>query len=68
MFGNESTPQEDFTGFTVDIVKRLKKMLDFDYHFIVLESGGSGNLKNGKWDGLVGALIDQVLIVQNTRP
>ena len=58
---NESNPsQEDFKGFSVDIVRELAKKMDFEYKFVVLEKGGSGSKKDGKWNGLVGALINKV--------
>ena len=58
---NKSNPsQDDFKGFSVDIVKKLAKKMEFEYKFVVLEKGGSGSKKDGKWNGLVGALINKV--------
>ena len=60
-FVNESESSKDgFEGFAIDIVRELAKRMDFDYTFKVLESGGSGSKKDGKWNGFVGSLIEKV--------
>ena len=41
-------------------MRELAKRMDFDYTFKVLESGGSGSKKDGKWNGFVGSLIEKV--------
>ena len=52
---------ERFEGFTIDLLQRVSKDLQFKYHIIV----SPGNLygqqdKNGEWNGMVGSIMARV--------
>ena len=58
---------ERFEGFTIDLLQRVSKDLQFKYHIIV----SPGNLygqqgKNGEWNGMVGSIMARVIYIFTT--
>ena len=52
---------ERFEGFTIDLLQRVSKDLQFKYNIIVSPGNLYGQLdKNGDWNGMVGAIKAKV--------
>lgn len=51
-----------YEGFAIDLIHELSLLEKFNYTFIIREdkSNGSKNNRTGKWDGMIGDLIDKV--------
>lgn len=51
-----------YEGFAIDLIHELSKIEKFNYTFIIREdkSNGSKNETTGKWDGMIGDVIDGV--------
>ena len=49
-----------FTGYAIDLLNTLAEQLQFDYTIYIVEDGkyGSYNENTGKWNGVVGDLIE----------
>lgn len=51
-----------YEGFTIDLIDKLSEILGFNYEFEV--ENNYGKLRDdGTWEGMAGALIDEVRIV-----
>ncbi|TRY76305.1 hypothetical protein TCAL_06372 [Tigriopus californicus] len=52
---------EQFEGYSVDLVDAISKILGFNYSFRLVEDGkhGSYNKDTGTWNGMVGELLSQ---------
>ncbi|XP_076361370.1 ionotropic receptor 25a-like [Tachypleus tridentatus] len=49
--------EEGYTGFCIEILKELQRLLDFDYELVIPEDGYYGIIEvDGRWNGLVGQL------------
>lgn len=57
LYGNDQ-----YEGFAVDIIKELAAIRGFNYTFLVREDmkNGEQDAKTGKWNGIIGDLIDGV--------
>merc|ERR1719410_2589432 len=51
--------EEKYEGFCVDLVKELSKEVKFKYEFYLVEGGGYGSFKNGRWTGMIRELRTQ---------
>jgi len=51
--------EEKYEGFCVDLIKALAKEVQFKYKFYLVEGGGYGSFKNGKWTGMIADLRSQ---------
>merc|ERR1719412_2287737 len=51
--------EEKYEGFCVDLVKELSKEVKFKYEFYLVEGGGYGSFKNGRWTGMIADLRAQ---------
>ncbi|CAG9865359.1 unnamed protein product [Phyllotreta striolata] len=51
---------ERYEGFGIDVIDELSRLLGFNYTLIEQEDGSYGvmNKTTGKWDGMMGAIID----------
>ena len=56
-----------FKGFCIDLLKEIAKVLKFDYTIKLVDDGkyGAPVGPNGEWNGMVGELIDMVLVFSN---
>ena len=56
-----------FKGFCIDLLKEIVKVLKFDYTIKLVDDGkyGAPVGPNGEWNGMVGELIDKVLVFSN---
>jgi len=56
-----------FKGFCIDLLKEIVKVLKFDYTIKLVDDGkyGAPVGPNGEWNGMVGELIDMVLVFSN---
>lgn len=61
LFGNDR-----YEGYCVDVIEKLAKMLGFNYTFTVQEDGANGNFNKAtnKWNGMIGEIVDGVVIIQ----
>ena len=60
---NESLPVEKrFTGFCIDIVRKLASpdYMNFNYTIQIQSGTGGVNENTSRWNGIIGDLIDQV--------
>jgi len=51
--------EEKYEGFCVDLIKELAKEVQFKYTFYLVEGGGYGSFKNGRWTGMIADLRSQ---------
>ncbi|XP_025421717.1 glutamate receptor ionotropic, kainate 3-like isoform X3 [Sipha flava] len=53
-----------YEGFGIDLIKELSEMSGFNYTFIIQEDSNSGykDEKTKKWSGMIGEVIDGVII------
>eukprot|EP00092_Neocalanus_flemingeri_P014209 GFUD01015329.1.p1 GENE.GFUD01015329.1~~GFUD01015329.1.p1 ORF type:complete len:922 (+),score=212.71 GFUD01015329.1:311-3076(+) len=51
--------EEKYEGFCVDLIKELSKEVKFKYKFYLVEGGGYGSFKNGRWTGMIADLRAQ---------
>ncbi|XP_071955218.1 glutamate receptor ionotropic, kainate 2-like [Antedon mediterranea] len=51
----------EYEGYCIELLDYLAQMLDFEYNLTLVEDGNYGILdpKTGKWNGMVGELIDK---------
>ena len=49
-----------YMGVSIDIIKRLREKLKFDYVFIESPDNKFGNQVNGKWNGLINEIHQKV--------
>ncbi|XP_043279384.1 glutamate receptor ionotropic, kainate 3-like isoform X2 [Venturia canescens] len=52
------TGNDRYEGFTIDIIHEIAKILRFNYTFIESDSDYGSPGKDGKWTGMLGAIID----------
>jgi hypothetical protein len=51
-----------FSGYCIDLIKELQKIMDFEYELYLAPDGEYGNMDaNGIWNGMVKELMDRVL-------
>ena len=50
---------ESLQGFCIDLIKELAKDMKFKYN-IILTKGYGSQVKKGRWDGMVGQLVEKV--------
>lgn len=53
---------ERYEGFSIDLIDELSLLEGFNYTFTVQHDGKNGNKVNGRWTGMIGAVIDGVSI------
>lgn len=53
---------ERYEGFSIDLIHELSLLEGFNYTFTVQHDGKNGNKENGRWTGMIGAVIDGVSI------
>lgn len=52
---------ERYEGFSIDLIHELSLLEGFNYTFTVQLDGNNGNKgNNGRWTGMIGAVIDGV--------
>jgi len=51
--------KEKYEGFCLDLIKELAKEVKFKYEFYLVEGGGYGSYKNGRWTGMIADLRAQ---------
>ncbi|XP_050533361.1 glutamate receptor ionotropic, kainate 2-like [Daktulosphaira vitifoliae] len=49
---------DQYEGFGIDLIKELSEMSGFNYTFKIQEDSNSGKKENGKWNGMIGQVID----------
>merc|ERR1719228_1083659 len=48
--------KEKYEGFCIELIKELAKEVKFKYEFYLVEGGGYGSFKNGRWTGMIADL------------
>jgi len=51
--------EEKYEGFCIELIKELAKVVKFKYKFYLVEGGGYGSFKNGRWTGMIADLRSQ---------
>jgi len=51
--------EEKYEGFCIELIKELAKEVKFKYKFYLVEGGGYGSFKNGRWTGMIADLRSQ---------
>ena len=58
-----SADGDEFMGFIADLVKRLSRILAFNYEITLVADGKYGSIDpNGTWNGMIGELIRGVCV------
>ncbi len=55
---------DQFKGYCVDLMDKIASICNFTYKLKLVEDGLNGALVNGKWNGMVGELIDKVIKIE----
>ena len=60
----------EYEGFAIDLLNAIAEQLHFNYTITIVKDGqyGGEDPKTGKWNGMVGELIDQVSNYQAGQP
>lgn len=53
---------QQFKGFCIDLLDKIASMCNFTYKIKLVDDGFHGAFVNGRWNGMVGELIDKVKI------
>jgi hypothetical protein len=56
----ERTGNDRFEGYCADLANELSQRVNFKYQLKLVEDGKFGTNESGKWNGMVGELIDRV--------
>ena len=60
-FNNETYDKNDiYEGYCIDLLKKISKLANFTYEIKLVEDGFHGSLVNGKWNGMIGELVEKV--------
>ena len=54
------TGNAQYKGYCVDLLDKISLICNFTYKLKLVEDGFHGAFVNGKWNGIVGELIDKV--------
>ncbi len=58
---NETFNENDkYEGYCIDLLKKISKLANFTYEIKLVEDGFHGSLINGKWNGMIGELVEKV--------
>ncbi|GAB1599747.1 glutamate receptor 2-like [Argonauta hians] len=58
---NETTREETYTGFVIDILDDVAKMVGFKYKIRLVSDGKFGSLESdGTWSGMMGEVLNKV--------
>lgn len=59
--GNQTLHENDhYEGYCIDLLEKIASICNFTYEIKLVDDGYHGSFVNGKWNGLVGELIEQV--------
>ena len=59
--GNQTLHENDqFEGYCIDLLEKIASICNFTYEIKLVDDGYHGSFVNGKWNGIVGELIDKV--------
>lgn len=58
--GNKLTGNDRYEGYCADLAHELSQRIHFDYALQLVGDGKFGTNESGKWNGMVGELIDRV--------
>lgn len=47
-------------GYCIDLIEKLAKEMNFKYELVVKDKFGEHDPTTGKWDGLIGDLVEGV--------
>lgn len=59
LYGNDQ-----YEGFGIDLIEEMAALTGFNYTFILQEDNSNGvkNMITGRWSGMLGRLIDGVIL------
>ena len=49
-----------YEGYCIDLLEKIASICNFTYKIKLVDDGFHGSFINGKWNGMIGELIDQV--------
>ena len=49
-----------YKGYCIDLIEKIANRCNFTYQIKLVEDGFHGSVVNGKWNGIIGELIDRV--------
>jgi Ligated ion channel L-glutamate- and glycine-binding site len=59
--GKELTGNQRYEGYCADLAYELSQRVHFDYELRLVADGKFGTNESGKWNGMVGELLDRVM-------
>ena len=62
MLRTDNASNQKYKGFCIDLLDKIAKICNFTYKIKLVDDGFHGSFVNGKWNGLIGELIDKVKI------
>ncbi len=57
---NTKSSNKKYKGYCIDLLEKIAKICNFTYTIKLVEDGFHGSFVNGKWNGIIGELIEQV--------
>ena len=59
------TGNDQFEGYCIDLLEKIASICNFTYKIKLVEDGFHGTIVNGKFNGIIGELVDKVLNFSN---
>lgn len=53
------TGNNRFEGYCIDLLEKIANICNFTYTIKLVDDGYHGTLINGKWNGIIGELVDK---------
>ena len=53
------TDKEKYEGYCIDLLEKIASICNFTYKIKLVDDGFHGSIINGKWNGIIGELIDK---------
>ena len=53
------TGNDRFEGYCIDLLEKIASICNFTYTIKLVDDGYHGTLVNGKWNGIIGELVDK---------
>ena len=56
------TGNHQYKGYCIDLIEKIASICNFTYTIKLVDDGYHGSFVDGKWNGIIGELIEQVKI------
>ena len=57
----EESGKDKYSGYCIDLIEEIRKLIGFEYEIYVAPDNSFGNMdENGQWSGMIKELIEKV--------